>query len=736
MAINLTMSGAGYDTSAPKFGTAALNAGYGETAGQTFGSAFAWECFTYGGSNPGAVKVAMGSYLAGYLGCNGSGDLVFEYKGTGDVVTTLTAAGTAATLWNGSKHHICGQVGASGGMLFLNGVLVASHARALGSFASTPIGVRNHGGAASYGWPGSIDEAVYWTAEKYTSGGFTPPTAPYVGNEASLGGLWHLDSSGTDTAGATAYITVDTPANGVAGASATITGGYFGAVPTGIDYQFDGTGGAWTAASTPTIAAGRWSFTVTLPAAGSHTISVRTQPDTSKTATSGSFTTSSGASIAVTTPSGAIAGQALALSGTYTGTAPTGIDYRFNSTGAWTALTSPTIAGGNWSASITAPTSGSYTLNVREQPDTAITADSSSFSVAANIAPNDSNIAYSPYNWYATASEAVSLNGGAYFRVRFTGGTCTLRFDVSGMTSVASKIAWRVDHGPWTRVDVAATVSCSIPSDTSAAASHLLEVRIAATTEFQVPGGQSGNRWNPASTPNTSVRFKGITLAASQASASVASADKTVLVLGDSITEGYLTLNSSAASDADRSDSTAGWAFLLRGLLGAEVGVAGFGGQGLSTTGVGSVPAFGSTWAYVYSGQARSFATEPDLIVINQGENDGVTNIVASYTSALDGILAACPTAPVVCMRPFSGKQAANIQAAIAACSDPSRVTYMDTTGFFDPSDSVDTQHPNAIANAARIAPLVANELRPVLYPASTPASPVSVWDGAGRIWS
>lgn len=554
MALDLTMSGAGYDTSTPKFPPAALNAGYGETVNQTFGSAWAFECWTYNGSNPSATRVAMGSNLKGYLGSDPAGDLTFQYRAPGGSIITITAGGTASTIFDGNKHHIVGQVGASGGMLFLDGTLVGSNAATYEDNGNAPIGVRDHGGFASFPWPGSIDEAVYWVAEKYTAAGFSVPTSPYFGNEADMGALWHLDNNGTDS-----------------------------------------------------------------------------------------------------------------------------------------KIAAPLV-----------------------------------------ILPNDAAFLYSPYNWNVGAGSAVSLNGGAYFRVRFTGTTCILFFDISYMTVVVSQIWWRIDGGDWTREDVAASVTCAIPSTTTAAANHLLEVRIAATTEFQVPGGQSGNRWNPASSPCTAVVFTGLGLATSQSVSAVTPADKTVLIYGDSITEGYLTLNNTGANDVVRSDNTLSWAFLQKDLLGAEVGVVGFGGQGLSTNGVGGVPTFGNTYNYIYSGQARSFADEPDMIVINQGENDGTNNIVAAYTSVLNALLAACPTAPIACLRPFSGREAANIQAAIAACNAPSRVTYIDTTGFFNTADSPDGQHPNVIANMGRIAPLVAAQLKPILYPGGS----ISIWDGAGRIWT
>lgn len=49
-------------------------------------------------------------------------------------------------------------------------------------------------------WLGSIDEVAMWSFLKYT-GNFTPPAAPYVGNETGLIGVWHLDGDLTATRG-------------------------------------------------------------------------------------------------------------------------------------------------------------------------------------------------------------------------------------------------------------------------------------------------------------------------------------------------------------------------------------------------------------------------------------------------------------------------------------------------------------------------------------------------------
>lgn len=54
-------------------------------------------------------------------------------------------------------------------------------------------------GAVSFSWTGAIDEVALWNSAVF-SGTFTPPSAPYVGDEPGLFALYHLESDGTDSA--------------------------------------------------------------------------------------------------------------------------------------------------------------------------------------------------------------------------------------------------------------------------------------------------------------------------------------------------------------------------------------------------------------------------------------------------------------------------------------------------------------------------------------------------------
>ena len=334
-----------------------------------------------------------------------------------------------------------------------------------------------------------------------------------------------------------------------------------------------------------------------------------------------------------------------------------------------------------------------------------------------SIAPNNAGIVYSPYDWAVTSGAAQTIDAGASFRTLFSGNSVVLNFNVANNSTPLSEIYYRIDgyetQAPWTRATVAASITPTMPTDTSAFPYHYLEVVVKSTS-------QTINRWNAPS--NTAVVFAGLTLGSGAVVVAPQTLTKKILIYGDSITESVRTVNQTAANDPDQNDVMMGWAFSLGKLLGAEVSVVGFGSSGLTVIGSGNVPVLATSYNLLYAGQARSFTPAPSLIVLNEGTNDsgasGAT-FTAAYLLVLNGLLAACPGTPIAAMRPFNGTQATAIQAAIASCNSPSLVTYVDTTGYFNQSLGDDSTgfHPSGPNDLAMIAPQVANALRPLLNP-------------------
>jgi hypothetical protein len=205
------------------------------------------------------------------------------------------------------------------------------------------------------------------------------------------------------------------------------------------------------------------------------------------------------------------------------------------------------------------------------------------------IAPNDPNILYSPYTWLVTAQMAKTINAGAYLRVAFTGtpGTLTATFDVSA-GNYSPRVAIRYDGGPWQETQVAGSsvpiaLTQTIPADANLFntwGTHVVEIMMIASSE-------GVDRW--ASQLNA-LKFTGLVADVAVATKPVRARPLYGFLIGDSIAEGVRALNVTATGDQRRNDNRLAWTGPLRELLGAEIGVAGFGGVGVAGSGSGGVP--------------------------------------------------------------------------------------------------------------------------------------------------
>ena len=337
--------------------------------------------------------------------------------------------------------------------------------------------------------------------------------------------------------------------------------------------------------------------------------------------------------------------------------------------------------------------------------------------VSNNIvgALDTTKIRFSPFNWYVAGSSAKSINPGAYFSTLFSGATCALTFDLTGEMASPFSIAYRIDNfGPWRFATVATSpVTLDMTGcDTGYASNggHLLEVVLRGVN------AAATQRWNPQA---CAAVLTGITLdAGATLTLPPTVRAKKILFYGDSISEG-------AMSHSDSSnDALSAWTFIAGKSLAAEFGIVAFASQGWLTSynTPAYSPTFPNSWDSIFSGQARSFASAPDLIVINMGTNDSSGDVTSVATSTLTAMLAATPsTTKIVVMRPFIGYQASQLQAAITAVGS-ARISYMDTTGWYDQTTNGNRVHPYAPVVATDIAPRAVNALVPVLF--NVPASP------------
>jgi hypothetical protein len=423
-----------------------------------------------------------------------------------------------------------------------------------------------------------------------------------------------------------------------------------------------------------------------------------------QSAASNSITPSSGVqtltnTVTPTITGSGVVGQTLsATTGTWSAT-PDSYTYQWNRAGvAISGATAATYA----LVSADGGTTVTCTVTAVKAGYASATVTTAGIAVAApgTVLPSDTNIVYSPYNWDVTSVRAKTINPGAYFRFAVTATAITLNFEIASNTAPLPIIKYRIDGSGWTKATVAATIPLTIPTD-NGWAKHAVEVVVASTSEFVT-------RWSPQ---NGYVAFTGLTVNSGAATFPTATRAVKVLIYGDSITEGFKSTQN--VTTPDGSDATVTWSYLVGSELGAEVGVVGFGAQGWTNGGQGGVPALISSYNLLWAGQARSFTPTPDVVVVNMGQNQDPA--VSTVTTWLTALLASVgSTTKVILMRPFSGAAAATMQSAVATFAN-SRVTYLDTTGWWNAVDASDGVHPYGYSSVTQLAPLTAAAIRSVI---------------------
>lgn len=156
------------------------------------------------------TRVMIGHQGRFWIGVSASGQLSANYT-MASGSTGLTSAGTGAT--DGAWHHAALVFTNGVGTLYLDGVQgTVGTQPAVAGAADKPFiigGLSADSALGGYDFAGSVDEVRLSSVVRYTGTSFTVPTAPFADSVSGTAALYHLESSGADSFGASVLIAPD-----------------------------------------------------------------------------------------------------------------------------------------------------------------------------------------------------------------------------------------------------------------------------------------------------------------------------------------------------------------------------------------------------------------------------------------------------------------------------------------------------------------------------------------------
>jgi lysophospholipase L1-like esterase len=786
---NLTLTTPSYSTTTVKFGTASLASGYGLAPGGIItGYPYTIECWVNTTIMTGSTEFFIGqNNLISISSVPVANIFAFSYNFPNSSIYNTDAY---SMISNGSWHHIAvTTISQNLSLNFVDGTLVGSYTAIPAATSFTQgtfgIGILYSSGSYLYPFTGYIDEVVVWNEARYLSN-FTPNTSAYTGTEG-MTALYHFDSNGNDSSSAIPTISNRTmtmtsatyDASTEKFGQAALSGGY-GVMPNtnppvqGYPFTVECWAKATTVPTAVSIAVGQSAcFGIGAAATGKYEFIVGgTTTVTTTSVPSGSWNhlaLVATATLATMYVNGQVAGT-LASPGTLNYTAvPAYVNSLVTTTNPWLGEVDEVAIWNTaqYTGTFTPPTvpyigtEGMVSLFHLSGNgfDYALPNISSSFVPATN-----SNIVYSPYTWNVTNEGAFTTCAGAYFRMMFTGSYCVLLFDTSNSATYFSEIYYRVDayetQAPWTLVTLTQTpnhyINVTFPTNTASNTYHLIEVKVKSTSIYLI------RYFTPSS---AAVVFRGCELSQGATLVVPPKYSKNVLYYGDSITEGYYSVNNVGGTDGDPDahDNQACSSSKVCEMLPAEYGIVAYGATGWQAISpvANSAPSMQTYYNTIAPGVPRSFTNPaPDLVIFNHGVNDFAQSInggtltfavvQAAIQNVLGNILSATPTTTkLAVLQPFNAQEtnatysggtiggvaytfanycASLFPAAISALAATysggsaivnSRVSYISTAGFLNATYGLeaDGAHPICGNHIGQIAPQLASVLQPFLFP-------------------
>lgn len=287
------------------------------------------------------------------------------------------------------------------------------------------------------------------------------------------------------------------------------------------------------------------------------------------------------------------------------------------------------------------------------------------------VRPGDRRLRYMGH-WGHVNGDAVTVNSGSELRFGFTGHTLTGLFDTASIT-VPSQIYVSIDGGAATLYKVDHDAIDFTPSALPGVV-HTARIAVKDVDEYE-------NRW--VLPLQSGIVLTGLRLdPRAHVLPVVPYGHRRMAFYGDSITEGVNALCDHLGVDC--ADGTVDYANLTGRAFHSNFDQVGFGKQGIIQPGHGGVGTASQSFGWNFAGSPADPRFVPDVVVVNQGTNDGPyssAQFEPGYLAYLRQIRAAYPHAWIFAMRPFGGSHADDIATAVTQAGD-AKIRYVDTTDW------------------------------------------------------
>lgn len=322
---------------------------------------------------------------------------------------------------------------------------------------------------------------------------------------------------------------------------------------------------------------------------------------------------------------------------------------------------------------------------------------------------SNSNIGYIG-RWAKYENTMTATAPGSRFVISFKGKEALLYFDTEFNQSPMPHLWISIDSGARTEVTLDRFIRLYAPEDGEHTVTVILKSMVEMFPRWKMPLANK-------------ISFMG--LDAEELLPAPKSGKKTIEFVGDSITEGVLTDPYCAPWPIDETkiswtydernrpwqdDTTATYAWKTAEALGLEPIMMGYGAVGTGRSGCGGVAAAPEAYPYCFEGAPISFA-HPDYVFINHGTNDRPDSsevFKKNYTALIEAIYTAHPATQIICMIPFIGAHAEDIEEIVKLYNSEKgkNIILIDGSKWLPPNPL----HPDRAGHA-----LAAEKLAPIL---------------------